>query len=100
MTLDLTLKCRPRPGPKGYLYAVYDAAGSLVLTSLNPEFDACRVLVAAGRTGKVRFWRPGRPEHDSEFDIQKAAKFTVRENSKHAPRIVKYKPFVWAGAHA
>ena len=96
--IDLTLKRRTRPGPKGYLYAVLER-DVLILTSLNPEFDACRVLAAAGRQGKVRFWRPDRPTHDSEFDIQRAAKFTVRENAKHAPRIVKYVPFVWKPAH-
>ena len=96
--IDLTLQCRPTPSPKGYLYDVFEA-GELLLTSINPEFSACRAFAAAGRTGKVRFWRDGKPEHDSEFDIEKAAKFTVRENGKHAPRIGKYVPFVWPGAH-
>ena len=92
--IDLTLKRRARPGPKGYLYDVFLGPG-FVLTSLNPEFDTCRVLALAGRQGKVRFWRPGKSEHDSEFDIERAAKVTVRENAKHAPRFAKYKPFVW-----
>ena len=32
--------------------------------------------------------------HDIEFDIQRAAKFTVRENERDGPRFVKFKPFI------
>ncbi len=65
-----------------------------MLASLNPQFATCRLLASEGVIGKARFWREGRPEHDIEFDIERAAKFTVRENEQSGPRFVKFKPFV------
>ena len=64
------------------------------LSPRTPEFAACRLLACEGVQGKARFWREGRPVHDIEFDIQRAAKFTVRENEQSEPRFVKFKPFI------
>ena len=52
------------------------------------------VFLPVRAPGKARFWREGRTEHDIEFDIERAAKFTVRENERTGPRFVKFKPFV------
>ncbi|HWJ17950.1 MAG TPA: hypothetical protein VNR65_04390 [Geobacterales bacterium] len=90
---DLLLRRREKPTRAGYVYEVLQD-GKVLLASINPEFAACRLLASEGVTGKARFWREGRPEHDIEFDIDRAAKFTVRENEQSGPRFVKFKPFV------
>ena len=90
---NLLLYRRERPTRTGYVYEVLKD-GKVLLASLNPEFAACRLLASEGVTGKARFWREGRTEHDIEFDIERAAKFTVRENERTGPRFVKFKPFV------
>ena len=90
---NLLLRCRKNPTRSGYVYEVLKD-GQVLLASLNPEFAACRLLASEGVIGKARFWREGRTAHDSEFDIQRAAKFTVRENEQSGPRFAKFKPFV------
>ena len=91
-TVDLVLKRRKTPGASGYMYDVM-RGGAVLVSSINPEFKACRALVAEGVSGNVRFWREGRAEHDSEFDIERAAKRTVSENINHGPRVVKFTEF-------
>ena len=91
--INLVLHRREKPTRTGYVYEVLKD-GKVLLASINPEFAACRLLASEGVIGKARFWREGRTAHDSEFDIQRAAKFTVRENERDGPRFVKFKPFV------
>ena len=90
---NLLLRRRKNPARAGYVYEVLRDE-KVLLASLNPEFAACRLLASDGITGNARFWREGRTEHDIEFDIQRAAKFTVRENEHTGPRFVKFKPFI------
>ncbi len=90
---DLVLRRREKPTRTGYVYEVLRDR-KVLLASINPEFAACRLLASEGVIGKARFWREGRPEHDIEFDIEHAAKFTVRENEQRGPRFVKFKPFI------
>ena len=90
---DLVLRRRERPTRAGYVYEVL-RDGKVLLASLNPEFAACRLLAGGGVQGKARFWREGRTQYDIEFNIECAAKFTVRENEHTGPRFVKFKPFV------
>ena len=90
---DLVLRRRKNPTRAGYVYEIL-RDGKVLLASLNPEFAACRLLASEGVIGKARFWREGRTAHDIEFDIQRAAKFTVRENERDGPRFVKFKPYV------
>ena len=90
---DLVLRRREKPTRSGYVYEVL-RDGKVLLASLNPEFAACRLLASEGVQGKARFWREGRAVHDIEVDIQRAAKFTVRENERDGPRFVKFKPFI------
>ena len=90
---DLVLRRRKNPTRAGYFYEVLKD-GKVLLASLNPEFAACRLLASEGVIGKARFRREGQTVHDIEFDIQRAAKFTVRENEQSGPRFVKFKPFI------
>ena len=62
--------------------------------SHNPEFDAARVLLANGITGKLAFVdaSTGRPRIAGlriTVDIEKAAKLTVKEG-RNGPRFVKW----------
>ncbi len=91
--INLVLRRRKNPTRAGYVYEIL-RDGKVLLASINPELSACRLLASEGIIGKARFWREGRTAHDSEFDIQRAAKFTVRENEQSGPRFVKFKPFV------
>ena len=91
--IDLILRRRKKPTAVGFIYEVW-RDGEMMLASINPECAACRLLANAGITGKARFWREGRTEHDIAVDIQRGAKFTIRENERTGPRFVLYKPFV------
>jgi len=65
----------------------------IVRNAFDPEFAACRVLLARGLTGKLEVWRPG-----SAFasliirDIAKGAQLTIREDAKRGPCTVKHRP--------
>ncbi len=85
---DLVLRRREKPTRAGYVYEVL-RGGKVLLAWINPELSACRLLASEGVIGKARFWREGRTAHDIEFDIQRAAKFTMRENERDGPRFVK-----------
>ena len=86
-THDIQLKPLPHPGPRGYRYEC-QFAGEHLGTSHNPEYAACRKLLALGLTGKARFFRGER--HASSLDIERGARRTISENAKHGPRIARY----------
>jgi hypothetical protein len=93
--IDLVMRRRNQAGSRGYRYDVL-MGGELLCTANDPEFTACRILAERGITGKARFWREGKTEHDIEMDITKASKKCIRESEKHGPRIVKWSPNDWA----
>ena len=91
-TYDLVLQRHGRPGVRGYLYDVI-LNGEVICTSRDPQYAACRALVALGLRGEARFWRPGRPTHDSCIrDIEKGALLFTREGANDGPRVAKYAP--------
>jgi hypothetical protein len=87
-----------RYGARGPVYrAMY--AGEVLLEHWNPEFEACRALLARGITGKLETWRPGQTSPAQILDIEKAAKLTVEESDSVSMRVVPWKPFaVGAGS--
>jgi hypothetical protein len=70
-----------------------DLGSVLVESSRNPEFDACRALVALGITGKLEVRRPGRVSADMHLDIERGAGLTIRETDDRGLRLVLWKPF-------
>jgi hypothetical protein len=87
-----------RYGVRGPIYLVM-YAGDVLLEHWNPEFEACRALLARGITGKLETWRPGGTHPALILDIEKAAKLTVEESDSVRVRIVPWKPFaVGAGS--
>ena len=80
-------------GERGQYYRVHYEGAPLIDETWNPEFEACRVLLARGITGRLEVWRVGRDHPDMLVrDIAKAAKWTVVENESHGPRFVRWKP--------
>src|SRR5262245_29278865 len=46
-------------GDRGQYHRVYFQDGVLIEDTWNPEFEACRALVARGVTGRLEVWRAG-----------------------------------------
>jgi hypothetical protein len=64
----------------------------LVEGSRDPEHDACRALLSVGITGRVTFRHKGSLHPSMFMDIEKAARFTVREDGRLF-QLERYKPF-------
>ena len=84
-------------GERGQWYRVHHAGRVLIEKTWNPEYDACRALLAIGVTGRAEFWRPSATYPSSSIDIVRGAQWTIKENEHHGPIIVRYDPFVAAG---
>jgi hypothetical protein len=92
MTIDVWIVPTNKFGTKGETYEIY--FGEELLTSgWSPEYDACRLLLARGITGKLRFWRRGKKHFDLQIDIERGAQLAVLENARRGPVVVKWKPF-------
>lgn len=77
---------------RGQGYSVSFNGEIIIANTRNPSCDACRHLVALGHQGRMEVWDNVRPYPRLVFhDIERAAGFTVAENEKHGPRIVRYK---------
>lgn len=78
---------------RGQGYSVSFNGETIVTNTRNPEFDACRHLVAQGYQGRMEMWDNERSYPRMVFhDIEKAARLTVSETERHGPRIVRYDP--------
>lgn len=86
------IKARLHPVGRCGLYNVLHNGELIVERSRDPEFDACRALLAKGITGRLLMCdgKTGMPR--MYLDIEKAAKLTVREDRSTSPRLVKWRP--------
>src|SRR5262249_19561807 len=83
----------------GAKYRVTDEDGRmLVASSRDPEFDAARVLLAEGVTGRLEIWRASATHAAMYLDIEKAAGLTVEETATKGPRMVKWVPSSYGSA--
>jgi hypothetical protein len=81
-------------GERGQRYRVYFQDAVLIEVTWNPEFEACRALVARGVTGRLDVWRAGKTHpHMIVPDIEEAARWTVVENAREGPVIKRWEPF-------
>ena len=91
-TYDVTLRQRDKPGSRGYQCEVI-FAGEVIAISRDPEYAACRALLANGLVGRVRFWSdvygPQR-DYRSSLDIERGAKSSTSESSRSSLRVAKY----------
>jgi hypothetical protein len=63
----------------------------------DPEFDACRALLARGLTGTVETWVRGATAPGFRFDIGLASQLAAHESATRSPRIGKWHPFARGG---
>ncbi|MBB4576614.1 hypothetical protein [Rhizobium lentis] len=79
-------------GSRGQNYSVSLDGAVIIASSRNPTGDACRHLVASGRSGQLEVWDDARPHPRFVIpDIVKAAAITVSESERHGPRFTVYK---------
>lgn len=76
-------KCTQR----GMTYAVYCDGALLIAETYDPEFDACRVLLNRGVTGKLVTYRSRKA--CMILDIEKAAGYRTTTNNEGTPTIKK-----------
>lgn len=89
--LDLTLKRLPKGETETHYRYEVRLNGELLVVHRDPEFAACRALVARGYSGKARFWREGKEHPDIEIrDIVKAARYKTLETPSVGPKFAKY----------
>ena len=79
-------------------YSVSFNGKVLVASSRDPEFDACRALLARGIRGKVKVVDGNTGRHRSTVDIELGAKLTCEEGPS-GPRFVKYRERRVARSH-
>ena len=77
-------------GERGQHYRVIYKGAILIEDTRNPEYDACRVLLAMGITGKLETWRPDRQAPCLRLDIEKGARVTVEEGQRGGPRLRRW----------
>ena len=79
-------------GERGQRYRVIHDGVTLIESSRNPEFDACRALLARGITGLLESWHKDVPFAALYVDIEKGARLTVQESEHIGPRFVAWSP--------
>ena len=76
-------------GKRGQQYSVTYLGGLLVESTRNPEFDACRALLARGITSELAVWRRGAAAPCMMLDIVSGAGLTISETDKNGLRLVR-----------
>jgi hypothetical protein len=79
-------------GQRGHLYRVYHAGAVLIPSSRNPEFDACRLVLANGIVGQLVIWHLGAKFPAMRIDIVKGAGLTVEDSDCVGPRFAPWRP--------
>jgi hypothetical protein len=80
-------------GDRGYRYRVAYAGSELIESTWNPEYDACRALLALGIVGRLEIWRAGTTFPASSIDIERGARWTVLETEREVARVVRWRSF-------
>jgi hypothetical protein len=76
---------------KGLLWRVTHDGKVILETSRTPAFDACRLLLAFGKTGRLEIYFD--EQHRLSVDIVTGAGLTVIDNAHEGPVIKPYKVF-------
>ena len=80
-------------GDRGQYYRVHYRGAPLIDETWNPEFEACRALLARGIAGRLEVWRFAKSHPDTLVpDIEKAADGTVKENESRGPHFGRWQP--------
>lgn len=65
---------------------------TLFESARDPEFEACRALLARGVTGTLVTYSPGSSVPRMRIDIAKGAQLMTIDNAEDGPRIGRYRP--------
>ena len=76
----------------GARFRVTYLGATLIESAGDPEFEACRALLARGITGTLVTYSPGGSVPRMRVDIEKGAKLTTVESAKDGPRFARYRP--------
>ena len=76
----------------GARYRVTYLGETLIESARDPEYEACRALLAKGVKGKMVTYSPGSLVARMRIDIETGAKLTIIENAKEGPRRARYRP--------
>ena len=92
MTCDHKISIEPTNirGERGQYYKVIYNGAILIEDTRNPEYDACRVLLAMGITGRLQTWRQGSQAPCLRLDIENGAKVTIEEGQRAGPRLRRW----------
>lgn len=82
-------------GQRGQRYRVRHDGRVLLESARDPLFEACRALIAAGITGRLEMWRPGKSHYDIATDIDAGARLTVVETATRGPVVAQWER--WEG---
>jgi hypothetical protein len=81
----------------GARYRVTYLGETLVESVRDPEFAACRALLAKGVRGTLVTFTPGSSVHRMKVDIEKGAKSMTIDNANDGPRFGRYRPHPGGG---
>jgi hypothetical protein len=76
----------------GARYRVTHSGKTLIESARDPEYQACRALLAKGIRGELVTYRPGSLVARMRIDIETGAQLTIIENAKEGPRRARYRP--------
>jgi hypothetical protein len=83
---------RTRYRSTGARYRVTYLGETLVESARDPEFEACRALLAKGIRGTLVTYSPGSSVPRVKVDIEKGAKSMTIDNATDGPRFGRYRP--------
>ena len=76
----------------GARYRVTYLGKVLIESARDPEYEACRVLLARGVRGMLAIFSRGSSVPRARVDIEEGAKLTTIDNASKGPKTVKYRP--------
>jgi hypothetical protein len=76
----------------GARYRVTYLGATLIESARDPEFEACRALLARGIVGTVVTYSPGSSTPRLRVDIEQGAKLMTIDNANDGPRFGRYRP--------
>jgi hypothetical protein len=81
----------------GARYRVTYLGETLIESARDPEFEACRALLAKGISGTLVTYSPGSSVPRMKVDIEKGAKLATIDSASDGPRIGRYRPHANGG---
>jgi len=90
LVLHVQIECL-RYAAAGVRYRVMHLGKTLVASTRDPEFEACRAMLAKGFKGTLVSYGPGSSVPSVSVDIERGARLAAIENDKDGPKIGRYR---------